>query len=142
MTKDYLPHQFKPGESGNPRGRPITAPEVRKQIQTNAEKGVARLAQLLEDDDAFGCEGWLSGKEQIALAALAMDRGYGRAENVSVSHTHSGTVGLNVSNRLKEVAQRLPERLAQSKIIDAKAEDAELLDTNIINDPASIVDEH
>lgn len=62
------------------------------------------------------------------MAALAMDRGYGRAETVSISHTHNGTIGLNVSTSLKQISERLPERMAQQRIIEARAEEAELLE--------------
>lgn len=114
---------FQKGQSGNPAGRRALSVEVREQIHKNAEKGVERLRQLLDDDEAWGKDGWMSGKEQIALAALSMDRGFGRAENVSVTHTHSGTVGLNVSNRLKDVAERLPERIAHQRVVEGRAEE-------------------
>ena len=122
-----MPTQWKPGQSGNPSGRRAIAVDVRSQMQDNAAKGVDRMREILFDDNAFGKDGWLSGKEQIAMAALAMDRGFGRSENVSVTHTHSGTVGLNVRSKLKEISEKLPERIAQQRTIDAKAEEAELV---------------
>ena len=120
--------KFQPGQSGNPSGRKAIAPEIRDQIQRNGEMGVERLRQLLADNEAWGREGWLSGKEQIALAALSQDRAYGKAENVSVTHTHSGSLGMtvksNASNNLQAISEQLPERMAQrAKVIDAKPAD-------------------
>ena len=105
-------------------------------IQDNAAKGVERLHQLLEmdanfhhlDEDGKFVAGELTGKEQLALSAIAMDRGFGRSENVSITHTHGGTVGLSVNNKLKQISEKLPERIAQQRTIDAKVEEAKLLD--------------
>ncbi len=123
------------GISNNPSGRPAMPAEVRALIKENAGKGAERLKQLLDEDqnwhrrskDGKFIKGELSGKEQIALAALAMDRGYGRAETVSISHTHSGTVGMTVNaERMRQIAERLPERLAQQRAIDADIVDAKI----------------
>ncbi|NOD36037.1 MULTISPECIES: hypothetical protein [unclassified Ruegeria] len=79
------------------------------------------------DENGEFVSGKLSGKEQIALLALAQDRAFGRADGVSITHTHSGTVGMNVNptQRLKDISDRLPERLAQQKVIEAKLDDDE-----------------
>ncbi len=126
---------FKPGHSGNPGGRPKLDPETRKLIQSNGEIAVKRMNDLLSMDELFNrrddngefVSGKLSGKEQIALLALAQDRAFGRADGVSITHTHSGTVGMNVNptQRLKDISDRLPERLAQQKVIEAKLDDDE-----------------
>ncbi|NOD75609.1 MULTISPECIES: hypothetical protein [unclassified Ruegeria] len=126
---------FKPGHSGNPGGRPKLDPETRKLIQSNGEIAVKRMNDLLSMNELFNrrdengefVSGKLSGKEQIALLALAQDRAFGRADGVSITHTHSGTVGMSVSptQRLKDISDRLPERLAQQKVIEAKLDDNE-----------------
>ncbi len=72
---------FKPGHSGNPGGRPKLDPETRKLIQSNGEIAVKRMNDLLSMDELFNrrdengefVSGKLSGKEQIALLALAQD---------------------------------------------------------------------
>ncbi len=126
---------FKPGHSGNPGGRPKLDPEIRKLIQSNGEVAVKRMSDLLSMDELFNridgngefVSGKLSGKEQIALLALAQDRAFGRADGVSITHTHSGTVGMSINprQRLKDISHRLPERLAQQKVIDSKLDDDE-----------------
>ncbi|WP_226698648.1 hypothetical protein [Ruegeria profundi] len=79
------------------------------------------------DENGEFVSGKLSGKEQIALLALAQDRAFGRADGVSITHTHSGTVGMSVNptKRLKDISDRLPERLAQQKVIESKLDDDE-----------------
>ncbi|WP_216599120.1 hypothetical protein [Ruegeria sp. HKCCD7318] len=93
------------------------------------------MNDLLSMDELFNridgngefLSGKLSGKEQIALLALAQDRAFGRADGVSVTHTHSGTVGMSVNpaKRLKDISDRFPERLAQQKVIEPKLDDVE-----------------
>ncbi len=121
---------FKPGQSGNPGGRPRLGPETKKLIQLNGEIAVKRMNDLLSMDELFNhrdengefVSGMLSGKEQIALLALAQDRAFGRADGVNITHTHSGTVGMSVNptQRLKEISNRLPERTAQQRVIESK----------------------
>ncbi|WP_139188523.1 hypothetical protein [Aliiruegeria lutimaris] len=76
------------------------------------------MAALLEDDSAWGPKGWLKPKEQILLATVAQERAYGKAESVSVSHEHGGTVlvAASISDRLQGVADKLPERRLQSAV--------------------------
>ncbi len=70
-------------------------------------------------------------REQIMLASLAQERAFGKAENMLIDHVHSGSVEFrpNASNvsrpSLREIADRLPERRAQQKLIEAKAAEPE-----------------
>ncbi len=117
---------FKPGQSGNPLGRKQLSDEVKAAIASNASAAVKRMATLLSDDTAFGKEGWLPGKDQITLLEKAMDRGYGKSESLSISHSHShsGTIEAKAATpmrpSLKTVQDQLPEKKAQTQIIDAK----------------------
>ena len=116
-------------------------PETRALIKTNGAKGADRLAQLLEDDANFHhrdengefVKGKLSGKEQIAIAVVAMDRAFGKSESINISHTHGGTVGMNLNaDKLKNLADRLPERIAQQRVIDADpVQEAEVVDREV-----------
>ena len=86
--------RFKKGQSGNPRGRPVMPPEVREAIRSNGEVAVRRMADLLNDDAAWGADGWLAPMEQIKLLALAHERAFGRAGALSFGSQHVAAVPL------------------------------------------------
>ncbi len=108
---------------------------MRKLTQSKGETAVKRLNDPLSMDELFNridgngefVSRKLSGTEQFALLALAQDRAFGRADGVSITHTHSGTVSISVNppQRLKDIRVRLPERLAQEKVIEAILDDDE-----------------
>ncbi len=69
-------------------------------------------------------------REQIMLASLAQERAYGKSESVTVGHVHGGSVELtagrfNPTESLQRIADRLPERRAQQKVIEGQAIKAE-----------------
>ncbi len=64
------PHRFKPGQSGNPGGRPREVPEIKALAREHGPEAIARLAELLKSKD---------GKVAVAAARELLDRGYGRA---------------------------------------------------------------
>lgn len=70
-------HLWKPGQSGNPNGRPKLPAEVKEAIKSNGVKGTERMRELLDDDAAWGPKGWLDAKTQVKLAEVAMVRAYG-----------------------------------------------------------------
>ena len=109
-------NQFVKGMSGNPAGRKTIALDIRRLMMTNAELAVQRLHTLMKDDDAFGKEGWMDPKQQLCAFALAMDRGLGKSEHISITHTHGGNIALTA--RLRDI--EMPEKKAQERIIDAK----------------------
>lgn len=71
-------HLFKPGQSGNPAGRPKLPPEVKEAMKVNGGKGVERMRQLLDDDTAWGPKGWMDAKTQVKAAETAIKIGYGQ----------------------------------------------------------------
>src|SRR5579884_1522161 len=60
---------WKPGQSGNPRGRPTVAAEIRDLARNHAREAIERLVALVQSDNP-----------QVALRAAEalLDRGYGR----------------------------------------------------------------
>ena len=117
---------FKKGQSGNPSGRPKTAPEVREAIQSNGLIAVRRMSELLNDDSAWGAHGWIKPREQILLATVGQERAFGKIETVSIDHQHGGSILLQAKHasfneRLEKIADQLPERKAQRAAIDAHA---------------------
>lgn len=65
------------GQSGNPSGRPRMDPQVREAIRHNGVVGVERMRELLDDDSAWGRDGWLDPKVQVQLAETAIVRAFG-----------------------------------------------------------------
>src|SRR5882672_11332815 len=70
LPAEFVAHQFKPGQSGNPTGdRGVAYGEIVKLARQFSQRAVARLAELMESDD-----------ERVALLAsqAPLDRGFGR----------------------------------------------------------------
>lgn len=106
-------------------------PEVRAGIQRNGASAVQRMRQLLEDDAAWGPNGWMKPREQILLASVAQDRAFGKPEVLAInhSHQHGGLIEARASTSttpsLRAVQSRLPEKLGQGSVIDGQATSAE-----------------
>ena len=117
---------FQKGQSGNPGGRMRVPPEVKGVIHSNGVKAVNRMAIILDDDSAFGRNGWIPPKDQLAVLEKAQDRAFGKSENLNVSHSHKheGTIEAKAAQpaipSLKNVQNNLPEKMAQEQVIDAK----------------------
>lgn len=60
---------FKPGQSGNPAGRPGLPPDVRMALTKAVPKATKRLVQLLDDPD---------GRLRLAAAEVIYNRLYGK----------------------------------------------------------------
>ncbi len=61
---------WKPGQSGNPEGRPKLIAEVRDLARQHSPRAIERLVELMEAD---------SGTTAVAACKELLDRGYGRA---------------------------------------------------------------
>ncbi len=61
---------WKPGQSGNPSGRPKLVEEVRDLARQHSPRAIERLVELMEAD---------SGTTAVAACKELLDRGYGRA---------------------------------------------------------------
>ena len=62
---------FKPGQSGNPGGRPAVVKEVRGLAQTHTLEAIATYVRIMKDPKA-------PHAAQVAAASALLDRGYGR----------------------------------------------------------------
>ena len=71
------PHQFKPGQSGNPNGRPKKVVDAERIAEESLEEAMRKLTKLMKSDN-----------EKVALAAAQtlIDRAMSKARQ-SVAHT-------------------------------------------------------
>ncbi|WP_299353594.1 DUF5681 domain-containing protein [uncultured Shimia sp.] len=107
--------RFKKGQSGNPHGRPAMPKEVRDAIQANGEIAVRRMSDLLNDDAAWGADGWLKPVVQIKLLAIAHERAFGRAGAVSLNQQivvakPRSDVGGRTSRQVRQFAALIPKQ--------------------------------
>ena len=114
--------RFKPGVSPNPGGRPKLDHESKELLRKNSAQAIRLMHTILLDPAAFGKDGWIPPKDQLKFLDVAMTRVLGRPDVIAVSHqhTHGGSVTVSMSDKLREIADKLPERMAQRSIIDAK----------------------
>ena len=61
---------FKPGQSGNPGGRPKGQSEIVKAAQRHGKDAIKRLVELMSDEDSA---------VQVKACQVILDRGYGKA---------------------------------------------------------------
>lgn len=86
---------FKPGQCGNPKGRPRKTQEIieiETLARTVAPEAIEKLAEWMRSDNA---------RASVAACSEILDRGYGRAKQAI---EHSGTVSL--AGALEEARRR------------------------------------
>ena len=62
---------FKPGQSGNPSGRPKVLMEVVELAREHTPAAIVRLAKIVQNDDA-------PPAAQVAAATVLLERGWGK----------------------------------------------------------------
>lgn len=100
---DIAKYGFKPGQSGNPAGRPKTPEEVRAAFQAATPKALEVLLEVMANGK--------SEQTRVKAAEVVLDRAYGKAAaQVNVNVTDVGAVHLQL---LEEIRARRQERLGQ-----------------------------
>ena len=66
---NIIPHQFKPGQSGNPNGRPKKIQAAANIAEDATERAMRKLALLIDSDDA---------KVALAASQAIIDRSMGK----------------------------------------------------------------
>jgi len=77
-TKIKPAHLWKPGQSGNPGGRPKVLAEVRDLARLHTEDALSTLANIMKNEDA-------PPAARVSAAAHILDRGYGKPQQSIVS---------------------------------------------------------
>lgn len=109
------------GQSGNPSGRPRIDPQVREAIRQNGATGVERMREMLDDDSAWGRDGWLDPKVQVQLAESAIVRAFG---NYALANDDHSPTGMELGRTMRVVYNTmraegvLPELLTAQKATD------------------------
>lgn len=75
------PTSFKPGQSGNPGGRPKIAEEVKELARTYTMEAITRLAEWMRSDNP---------KASVSACNALLDRGFGKPAQAI---EHSGQIG-------------------------------------------------
>lgn len=65
QAKPYRPGQFRPGQSGNPGGRPAIARDLRKQLEPHGKAMVSALIDAMKSED-----------ERVKLEAIKLGLAY------------------------------------------------------------------
>jgi hypothetical protein len=82
---------FKPGQSGNPGGRPKENEEIKRLALKHCPKAIKRLAELMDDPNS---------RTAVAACDAILDRGIGRpAQSIS----HSGMIAATHEELLKQL---------------------------------------
>ena len=82
---------FKPGQSGNPGGRPKENDEIKKLAKTHGPLAIERLAHWAKSDNA---------RASVAASQALLDRGFGKPEQAI---EHSGMIATTHEELLKQL---------------------------------------
>jgi hypothetical protein len=88
MARRATSTSFKPGQSGNPNGRPKVLADVQNAAREHSSEAIETLAQIMRNPRA-------PATARIAAASALLDRGYGRplqtvdANNTNVNYVVS-----------------------------------------------------
>lgn len=86
-TQNLMP-PWKPGQSGNPNGRPKKVRELASIAEEHSEKAMRKLAKLIDSDD-----------DRVALAAAQalLDRSMGKPTQTNVNVNKSDVADLDIA---------------------------------------------
>ena len=102
---------FRPGQSGNPGGRPKKNLDLAALAQKHAEKAVLTLAEVMMNEEA-------PPSARVSAAAEILDRGFGRAPaSLDVNHK------LGISEEFEQFMRGLIDRKSV-KVIEAEVVEA------------------
>ncbi len=100
------PNRFKPGNSGNPSGRPKADATIRELARTHTEAALATLVEIIQNKKA-------PPSARVHAASALLDRGWGKP----AMYVESVNVGLTLSDWLSA----LPAPSGNELVIDITA---------------------
>lgn len=122
IKKKNLAHRFKPGQSGNPKGRPIGS--VNKYTQLARELLSSRGEEIVEVVIAKALKG------DVHCLKMCMDRIVPQQKAVEIKHTKGEEqIVINVSS-----SQQLQEMAKGKKLKDVKVKSDDEVIAEVIND--------
>jgi hypothetical protein len=108
------PTKFKPGQSGNPAGRPPLITDIHAMARQHAPAAIDALVKALNDPD-----------RAIAAAIALLDRGYGRPAQAVFAQVNGSVLvgGIDAPPR-ETLEQWLARRRRELTVLDSQAEHA------------------
>lgn len=107
---------FKPGQSGNPGGRPKVIADVKDLARSHTETAIATLVDVMTTEDQ-------PAAARVAAANAILDRGYGKpSQDVKVTHKREPTDYSDAE--LVELAERLARSGADGEAAGAREADS------------------
>jgi len=104
MSRDHL---FKPGQSGNPSGRPKMPEVLQTKIRNLCETAVITLAGCLTSNDE---------RIKLEAAKVLLDRGYGRAVTPVEAKIDNDASSAHLT-ALLELAQRRAQKASEEPTV-------------------------
>ena len=93
---------FKPGECGNPGGRPKVVREVRELAQTHTEAAVNTLVSIMKDESQ-------PAAARVHAADIILNRGHGRAPQVVENHRFDVMPDAELDEFIRDALARLAD---------------------------------
>jgi hypothetical protein len=87
---------FRPGESGNPGGRPAADPEVREAARKYSREAIEILAKWMRGDDA---------RSSVAACNALLDRAYGKPTQAITGPDGDNEIRITIRNIADEISR-------------------------------------
>lgn len=108
---------FKPGQSGNPSGRPKSDATIKELAKSHTQEAIETLVEIASNKKA-------SANARVSAATALLDRGWGRPHQ----YVESVSIGLSYTDFLEESAKQAEEESLQSILTIATTSNETLLE--------------